>query len=99
MLFSPWQKHFSSVTVFPLQRLSVFFLTPLCHYVCRQYVEQFGALDARSAGCTVTAGGNSLYFILLCVNGSRSDNGGARALIIFLSLQERYCFSPLLLHS
>lgn len=40
----------------------------------------------------VTAGGNSLCFILLAVNGSWDDNGGMKALIIFLCLQDRYCF-------
>lgn len=50
------------------------------------------ALDSGSAGYTVTAGGNSLCFILLAVNGSWDDNGCAKALIIFLCLQERYCF-------
>ena len=50
------------------------------------------ALDSGSAGYMVTAGGNSLCFILLAVNGSWDDNGGTKALIIFLCLQERYCF-------
>lgn len=40
----------------------------------------------------MTAGGNSLCFILLAVNGSWDDNGGMEALIIFLLLRERYCF-------
>lgn len=40
----------------------------------------------------MTAGGNSLCFILLAVNGSWDDNGGTKALIIFLCLQDRYCF-------
>lgn len=50
------------------------------------------ALDSGSAGYTVTAGGNSLCFILLAVNGSWDDNGSTKALIIFLCLQQRYCF-------
>lgn len=39
-----------------------------------------------------TAAGDSLCFILLAVNSSWDDNSRASALIIFLCLQERYCF-------
>lgn len=41
----------------------------------------------------MTAQGNSLCLILLAVNSSWDDNGRARTLIIFLRLQERYCFA------
>lgn len=83
-----WRELLTTITQF----FQCAFFSPSCLYLST-LLWTLHPLDSGSAGYMVTAGGNSLCFILLAVNGSWDDNGSMNALIIFLCLRERYCFS------